>query len=212
MPSSGLLKSTQGANIFGARSRQPCLRTIVKLRFVVSAPPRSRNWLSVGRMKAVLRENDPEGRTRPAMPNPRQARRIVRDRQPDGPGRMWFKPYYGIEAERVERDRGLCASAILSPEVCYLREAVGDFARWASRFVAGLPRSSFCANHHVPPMASTKACCLIDREAPIWRRNAETLTKMAALSAGSNGVTLSRKERLPNWNGRENDWRATRVL
>jgi len=51
-----------------------------------------------------------------------------------------------------------------------------------------------------------------DREAPIWRRNAETLTKMAALSAGSNGVTLSRKERLPNWNGRENDWRATRVL
>jgi hypothetical protein len=32
---------------------------------------------------------------------------------------MWFKPYYGIEAERVGRDRGLCASAILSPEVCY---------------------------------------------------------------------------------------------
>jgi hypothetical protein len=47
---------------------------------------------------------------------------------------------------------------------------------------------------------------------PIWRRDAETLTKMAALSAGSNGVTLSRKERLPSWNGRENDWRATRVL
>src|SRR5215471_1866672 len=92
------------------------------------------------------------------MPNPRQARRIVRDRQPDRPGRMWFKPYYGIEAERVGRDRGLCASAILSPEVCYLREAIGDFARWSSRFVAGLPRSSFCANHHVPPMASTPAC------------------------------------------------------
>ena len=36
------------------------------------------------------------------MPNPRQARRIVRDRQPDRPGRMWFKPYYGIEAERVD--------------------------------------------------------------------------------------------------------------
>ena len=93
---------------------------------------------------------------------------------------MWFKPYYGIEAERVGRDRGLCASAILSPEVCYLREAIGDFARWASRFVAGLPRSSFCANHHVPPMASTPACCLIDREprsgaatrkrSPRWRR------------------------------------------
>jgi hypothetical protein len=49
----------------------------------------------------------------------------------------------------------------------------------------------------------TPACCLIDREAPMWRRNAETLTKMAALSAGSNGVTLSHKERLPNWNGRE---------
>ena len=60
---------------------------------------------------------------------------------------MWFKPYYGIEAERVGSDRGLCASAILSPEVCYLREAFGDFARWASRFVAGLPLSSFCANH-----------------------------------------------------------------
>jgi hypothetical protein len=35
-----------------------------------------------------------------------------------------FKPYYGIEAERVGRVRRLCASAILSPEVCYLREAV----------------------------------------------------------------------------------------
>ena len=33
---------------------------------------------------------------------------------------MWFKPYYGIEAERVGRDRGLCASAILSPEVSNL--------------------------------------------------------------------------------------------
>ena len=42
---------------------------------------------------------------------------------------MWFKPYYGIEAGRVGRDGGLCASAILSPEVCYLREAIGDFAR-----------------------------------------------------------------------------------
>src|SRR5215469_17350384 len=123
------------------------------------------------------------------MPNPRQARRIVRDRQPDRPGRMWFKPYYGIEAERVGHDRGLCASAILSPEVCYLREAIGDFARWASRFVAGLPWSSFYANHHVPPMASTPACCLIDREALIWRRNAEALNKMAALSAGLNGIT-----------------------
>jgi hypothetical protein len=61
-------------------------------------------------------------------------------------------------------------------------------------------------------MGSTPACYLIDRKASIWRRNAETLTKVAALSAGSNGVTLSSKEKLPNWNSRENDWRATRVL
>ena len=146
------------------------------------------------------------------MPNPRQARRIVRDRQPDRPGRMWFKPYCGIEAERVGRDRGLCASAILSPEVCYLREAIGDFARWASRFCRGArsviglcepPRTAYGFN---PGMLSDRP------RGPIWRRNAETLTKMAPLCAGSNGVTLSRKERLPNSNGRENDWRATRVL
>ena len=124
---------------------------------------------------------------------------------------MWFKPYYGIEAERVGSDRGLCASAILSPEVCYLREAFGDFARWQ----VGLSRGSLChrfVRTTRTAYASTPACSLIDREAPIWRRNAETLIKMAALSAGSNGVTLSRKERLPNWNGRENHWRATQVL
>ena len=89
---------------------------------------------------------------------------------------MWFKPYYGIEAERVGSDRGLCASAILSPEVCYLREAFGDFARWQ----VGLSRGSLChrfVRTTRTAYASTPACCLIDREAPIWRRNAETLTK-----------------------------------
>jgi hypothetical protein len=36
--------------------------------------------------------------------------------------RIWFKAHHVIEANQVERDSGLCASAILSPEVYYLRD------------------------------------------------------------------------------------------
>ena len=39
---------------------------------------------------------------------------------------MCFEPYYDIEADRVGRDRELCALASLSPEACYLREAIGQ--------------------------------------------------------------------------------------
>ena len=39
---------------------------------------------------------------------------------------MWFKPYYDIEADRVGRDRELCASAILSPEPATCAKPLGN--------------------------------------------------------------------------------------
>src|SRR5215467_13452065 len=85
-------------------------------------------------MKAVLRRMIRRVERAPRCQILERARRIVRDHQPDKPSRMWFKPYYGIEAERVGRDRGLCASAILSPEAyhpgrCRSR-MVGSFAEF----------------------------------------------------------------------------------
>jgi hypothetical protein len=104
------------AEHFWSLAAKDRLRTIVKYDSSSAPPARSRNWLSVDRMKAVLRENDPEVELAPRCQILDRPGEIVRDRQRDRPRRIWFKSYYGIEAERVGRDRGLCASAILSPE------------------------------------------------------------------------------------------------
>src|SRR5713101_3763108 len=40
--------------------------------------------------------------------------------------RVWFKSRLGIDADHSARDAGLCASAILSPGVFYLRDAAHD--------------------------------------------------------------------------------------
>src|ERR1700677_3194866 len=51
--------------------------------------------------------------------------------------RIWFKSHYGLEVEQVERDNGLCASAILSPDLYYIRDAVKDARTLANPLVAG---------------------------------------------------------------------------
>jgi formate hydrogenlyase transcriptional activator len=40
--------------------------------------------------------------------------------------RIWFKAHHGIDEQQVTREGGLCASAILSPEVYHLRDAAWD--------------------------------------------------------------------------------------
>jgi formate hydrogenlyase transcriptional activator len=51
--------------------------------------------------------------------------------------RVWFKSHYGIEAQQVVREAGLCASAILAPEVSHISDAIHDPRAQANPLVTG---------------------------------------------------------------------------
>ncbi|WP_423147823.1 GAF domain-containing sensor histidine kinase [Rubrolithibacter danxiaensis] len=51
--------------------------------------------------------------------------------------RIWFKSRYGIDASQIDRDPGLCASAILSGEVYLVEDAAKDPRTLANPLVAG---------------------------------------------------------------------------
>ena len=59
--------------------------------------------------------------------------------------RIWFKSRHGVENPEVGRDAGLCASAILSPEVYYVRDATQDARAQDNPLVAGAPAVRFYA-------------------------------------------------------------------
>jgi len=98
--------------------------------------------------------------------------------------RIWFKSHHGVEANQVGRDVGLCASAILSPEVYHLRDALQDVHAMANPLVAGSLGFRFYA---AAPLRTHDGfnlgtLCVIDRK-PRDLTSAESamLTKMAAL-------------------------------
>jgi PAS domain S-box-containing protein len=51
--------------------------------------------------------------------------------------RIWFKSAFGLDTRQIDREPGLCASAILSPEVYHVRDAVSDPRTLANPLVAG---------------------------------------------------------------------------
>ena len=98
--------------------------------------------------------------------------------------RIWFKSHYGLEAEQVERDDGLCASAILSPDLYYIRDAVKDARTLANPLVAGALGLRFYA---AAPLRTHDGfnlgtLCVIDREPRnLAPGEAEILTRLSAL-------------------------------
>ncbi|MDQ3073089.1 MAG: GAF domain-containing protein [Bacteroidota bacterium] len=51
--------------------------------------------------------------------------------------RIWFKAKYGLEADQINRDPGLCASVILAPEVYTISDTLKDPRTLANPLVAG---------------------------------------------------------------------------
>jgi len=98
--------------------------------------------------------------------------------------RIWFKSHYGLEVEQVERDNGLCASAILSPDLYYIRDAVKDARTLANPLVAGALGLRFYA---AAPLRTHDGfnlgtLCVIDREPRnLAPGEAEILTRLSAL-------------------------------
>ena len=52
--------------------------------------------------------------------------------------RIWFKSRYGIDTNQIDRDPGLCSSAILSDDVYIVEDAVKDPRTLANPLVAGI--------------------------------------------------------------------------
>ena len=98
--------------------------------------------------------------------------------------RIWFKSHHGLEAQQVERDAGLCASAILSPNVYHLCDAIHDSRALANPLVAGSLGLRFYA---AAPLRTHDGfnlgtLCVIDRQPrELAPAEAEMLTKLAAL-------------------------------
>ena len=98
--------------------------------------------------------------------------------------RIWFKSHHGLDAEQVGRDPGLCASAIFSPDVYHVRDAISDARALANPLVAGAFGLRFYA---AAPLRTHDGfnlgtLCVIDRQPrELAPSETEMLTKLAAL-------------------------------
>jgi PAS domain S-box-containing protein len=97
--------------------------------------------------------------------------------------RIWFKSHHGLDASETDREPGLCASAIFSPEVYHIRDAATDVRALANPLVAqgfGL-RFYAAAPLRTHDGFNLGTLCIIDREPrELSRFEAELLTKLAA--------------------------------
>lgn len=80
--------------------------------------------------------------------------------------RIWFKSTYGIDAEEISRDPGLCSSAILSDDIYIVEDARKDPRTLANPLVAGILGLQFYA---AAPLISQKGyrlgtICLLDKK------------------------------------------------
>jgi PAS domain S-box-containing protein len=98
--------------------------------------------------------------------------------------RIWFKSHFGLETQQVGRDAGLCASAILSPEVYHLSDAAHDPRALTNPVVAGALGLRFYA---AAPLRTHDGfnlgtICVMDRQPrELSPAEAEVLKKLATL-------------------------------
>ena len=79
--------------------------------------------------------------------------------------RIWFKSAYGLNVNQINRDPGLCASAILSEDVYVVNNAATDPRTLANPLVAGEFGLRFYA---AAPLQTESQCnlgtlCIIDK-------------------------------------------------
>jgi two-component sensor histidine kinase len=80
--------------------------------------------------------------------------------------RIWFKSHHGLDVAQIDRDPGLCASAILSPNPHIILDATTDIRTLANPLVAGSFGLRFYAG---VPLTTADGynlgtLCVIDRE------------------------------------------------
>lgn len=98
--------------------------------------------------------------------------------------RIWFKAKHGIEVDQIDREPGLCASAILSDEVYVLADALSDPRSLANPLVAGDFGLRFyaAAPLKTPEGHRLGTLCVIDQEPrEIGADETAVLEELAAL-------------------------------
>jgi GAF domain-containing protein len=128
--------------------------------------------------------------------------------------RIWFKSHYGLSANQIGRDPGLCASAILSNDVHVIEDAVIDprslsnplvAGEFGLRFYAGTPLQTedhynlgtLCIIDKVPRTLTKEETEILKQLAEVVMREMElrvalrnTVTKVKTLSSDiSNHLT-----------------------
>ncbi|MDP9105568.1 MAG: GAF domain-containing protein [Candidatus Eremiobacteraeota bacterium] len=96
--------------------------------------------------------------------------------------RIWFKSRYGLEAvEQIDRDPGLCASAIMSDEPYVVEAAREDPRTLANPLVSGKFGLQFYAASPIRAQGGRLGTiCIIDREPRVFSpRQAEILQRLS---------------------------------
>lgn len=111
--------------------------------------------------------------------------------------RIWFKSHHGVAVKQIDRDPGLCASAILSQEPHILRNARSDPRALANPLVAGEFGLRFYAGVplHTSDGYNLGTLCIIDREArPISQDEVDELTDLASVVMDQLELRLSARQ------------------
>ena len=98
--------------------------------------------------------------------------------------RIWFKSHHGLDVEEVDREPGLCASAILQNEPWIIEDARLDSRSLANPLVAGALGLQFYAGIplHTPDGHNLGTLCIMDRHPrTLAHEELTTLEDLAAI-------------------------------
>ena len=117
--------------------------------------------------------------------------------------RIWFKSHHGVPVQQIDREPGLCASAILQPDAYILEDAKTDIRSLSNPLVAGDFGLRFYAG--VPLRTNDGynlgTLCVIDKETrPVTQEQIDDLRDLASLVVDQMELRLSARNELARAN------------
>ena len=127
--------------------------------------------------------------------------------------RIWFKSKYGIDVDQIDRDPGLCSSAILSDDIYLVEDARIDPRTISNPLVAGSFGLQFYA---AAPLRTLDGCnlgtfCVIDKKKRFFnteqketlRLFAEIIMENVELRLAAHNVLNEMKDKLAKYEKKE---------
>jgi GAF domain-containing protein len=94
--------------------------------------------------------------------------------------RIWFKSKYGIDVNQIDRNPGLCASAIMSDDVYIVEDAKNDPRTLANPLVAGDFGLAFyaAAPLHTSEGYNLGTFCILDKQKRFFNSEQQDILKL----------------------------------